>query len=114
MTPIKNNSWVNSHNEWDEVEEIIVGTAQYARIPTQDAGFLATVSSAKDVLFIDIIGSYPKRIIEETEEDIDAFIAELIKLGIKVRRPHAELRQDFATPECDPFFPYCPRDVLLI
>ncbi|MEM7541599.1 MAG: inosamine-phosphate amidinotransferase 1, partial [Pseudomonadota bacterium] len=59
---------------------------------------------------------FPRRIIEETEEDLAVLVAELEKLGIRVRRPHAiEFTETIKTPfwESGYFFSYCPRDVLL-
>jgi N-dimethylarginine dimethylaminohydrolase len=104
---------INSHNEWDPVEELIVGTAKYCYAPSLDKGL--TTSSSTDGITIPFEGVYPEKIIDETEEDLNVFIDELTKLGIKVKRPSPPPISNFSTPdwECDRFFPYCPRDTLL-
>lgn len=108
---------VNSHNEWDPMEEVIVGTVKNAQMPYQDKGQLA-------VEFFDCpnpadipTGPFDKRIIEETEEDLDALVMVLKNLGIKVKRPQAVNHSDwFSTPDwkSDGFYNYCPRDVFLV
>ena len=115
-TDAKKRCLVQSHNEWDPVEEIIVGSAKHARIPHLDLGFEVTAASADDLLNVDIKGKYPQKIIDETEEDIERFVEELEKLGIRVRRPSDIALNNFATPDwkCDAFFSYCPRDTMLV
>jgi glycine amidinotransferase len=106
---------INVYNEWDPVEEILVGSPLYARIPGEDESFTAVQRAAKDLLFC-APGPFPQQIIDETEEDIGLFIEELEKLNIKVRRPSPiKPNSTFKTGdwESDPFFCYCPRDVLL-
>ncbi len=113
---MKANNLVNSHNEWDELEEIIVGSARLARVPEKDKGMVAaSVGGGYDYFDPDISEFFPEYILQETEEDIDNFTSELKKLNIKVRRPEDISINNFSTPDwhCDSFFPYCPRDVLL-
>lgn len=103
-------SLVQVHNEWDPVEEIIVGNAAYAGIPEGDLGLALTRESGKKPF------KFPDQLIEETEEDIQKIIGELVKLGIRVRRPTPQkLEGKFKTPdwESEQFFCYCPRDVLV-
>ncbi len=115
--PEKSNlSPVHVYNEWDPVEEIIVGAPQYAALPHNDKGFEAIQRSTKDLFQALSSGAYPQKIIEETEEDIQLFIAELQKLGIIVRRPDPiQHNDDIKTLDwaASHFFCYCPRDVLL-
>lgn len=109
-------SLVNVHNEWDPVEEIIVGTAAHAVMPQQDLGFHAVQKTTPDLFSKLSRGKIPQRIIDETEEDIGTFIAELKKLRIKVKRPEPiAFTGTFKTLdwEAEHFFSYCPRDVLL-
>lgn len=109
-------SLVNVHNEWDPVEELIVGSALYAKIPLNDLGLNAIQQSTHDLFDAMIPGLMPDKIIEETEEDIGIFIGELNKLGIKVRRPSPiQYTGDFKTLdwEVENYFSYCPRDILL-
>ncbi|MEZ4436942.1 MAG: inosamine-phosphate amidinotransferase 1 [bacterium] len=101
---------VNAHNEWDPIEEIIVGDPSFGRWPAGDLGF---ERAARGDAFP--TGPLPERVIEETREDIEAFVEVLTGLGIRVRRarpqpPHALA---FAGWQTERFFTYCPRDVLL-
>lgn len=109
-------SLVNVYNEWDPVEEILVGTPQYARMPAIDKGFEVLRQASADLFDSLAPGSVPQQIIDETEEDIQIFIETLIKLNIRVKRPEPVLFQgtfktlDF---EAEHYFSYCPRDILL-
>jgi scyllo-inosamine-4-phosphate amidinotransferase 1 len=62
---------VSVHNEWDQLEEVIVGTAMDAQIPTPDFGLYA-IEFASLADTIDQIPTGPccKQVIEETEEDL--------------------------------------------
>lgn len=107
-------SLVNVHNEWDPVEEIIVGTAKYASVPNSDKGFELSLRNLKDTTLSDVV--ITKQIIEETEEDISTIVDSLKKLGILVRRPQAiEYYNKIRTLdwESEHYFCYCPRDILL-
>ncbi|MDX2230586.1 MAG: hypothetical protein NW220_13175 [Leptolyngbyaceae cyanobacterium bins.349] len=109
-------SKVRVHNEWDPIEEIIIGRAANARIPKPDLSLLAT--DYKDYDGIENIpsGPYSDQIIEETEEDLDELIQTLQKLGVIVRRPDiADHSINFSTPdwESDGEKNYCPRDVMV-
>ena len=105
-----------SCNEWDPLEEVIVGNAAHARFPTPDAS--TRLAEFSDRPLEDIPqGPFPQRIIEETEEDLQAFIAVLTKLGITVRRPETWPHQTkFSTIhwQSQGFYNYCPRDILLV
>ena len=62
-------------------------------------------------------GPFPQRIIEETEEDLEAFIAVLTGLGVTVRRPETwphEARFSTIHWEAQGYYNYCPRDILLV
>jgi N-dimethylarginine dimethylaminohydrolase len=108
---------VNVHNEWDPLEEVIVGIADGARVPSPDRGLFAVdyseyVDDESDVP----TGAYPERVIEEAREDLDAFAAALEAHGVVVRRPEPSDRaRAFGTPSwtTDGYHDYCPRDVLL-
>lgn len=110
-------SVVNVYNEWDPIEEIIVGTSLFAKIPSNEPGCYSfeyfTKGNANNSIKP---GKFTQKIIEETEEDIENFITFLKKLHIKVRRPEAIDFQDKIKTldwESEHFFCYCPRDVLL-
>ncbi len=109
-------SLVNVHNEWDPVEELIVGTAMHAAMPQEDKGFNVIQKASHDLFESLSPGKIPQKIIDETEEDIQLFIDELMKLKIKVVRPEPiEFKGTFKTLdwEAEYYFSYCPRDILL-
>lgn len=111
-----NLSPVEVYNEWDPLEEIIVGSAQYAQMPNKDNSISAVGEAAGDMFDSLHRGRFPERIVEETEEDIALFIHELEKLDITVKRPKPiDLKETFKTPfwEAGYYFSYCPRDILL-
>lgn len=95
-----------SANEWDLLKEVIVGRADYAKIPDIDIS-LRTVNFAdkKDVSDIPI-GYYPKQVIDEANEDLEGLANFLTKEGVKVFRP--EFVQE---PQ---YYNYCPRDTALV
>ncbi len=109
-------SKVWSCNEWDPLEEIVVGNPLHARFPTPD---LSTRLAEFPDRSLDEIprGPFPQQIIEETEEDLNAFVAVLEKQGIIVKRPEAWSHEaKFSTIhwESAGFYNYCPRDIMLV
>lgn len=113
---VRSKALVAVHNEWDPLEEVIIGTVAGARVPRPDTGLLAVEFAEYDSADQIPSGPFPRRVIEETEADLERLCDELTKLGVKVRRPeprdHAAV---VATPDwqSDGFYDYCPRDVLL-
>ncbi|AJT63818.1 Inosamine-phosphate amidinotransferase 1 [Streptomyces lydicus] len=110
-------SLVSVHNEWDPLEEAIVGIADGARVPSPDRGLFA-IDYADDVQHLADIpsGPYHPRVVEEANEDLEGFVALLRGEGVTVRRPSAtDHTKPFGTPDwtADGEYNYCPRDVLL-
>ncbi len=109
-------SVVWSCNEWDQLEEVIVGNPLRARFPTPD---LSTQLAEFPERSLEEIpqGPFPQQIIEETEEDLNAFVAVLEELGITVKRPETWSHETkFSTIhwESEGFYNYCPRDIMLV
>ena len=109
-------SVVWSCNEWDSLEEVIVGNPLRARFPTADLS--TRLAEFPDRSLEDIPqGSFPQQIIDETEEDLDAFVAVLKDAGVTVKRP-ATWPHDatFSTInwQSQGFYNYCPRDIMLV
>jgi N-dimethylarginine dimethylaminohydrolase len=109
-------SVVWSCNEWDQLEEVIVGNPLRARFPTADRS--TQLAEFPDRALEDIPqGRFPQRIIEETEEDLNAFVTVLEKLGITVKRPDTWPHGDeFSTIhwKSEGYYNYCPRDIMLV
>jgi N-dimethylarginine dimethylaminohydrolase len=105
-----------SCNEWDPLEEVIVGNPLRARYPTADPS--TRLAEFPDRPLEDIPqGPFPQRIIDETQEDLDAFVALLTGLGITVKRPETwphEARFSTVHWESQGYYNYCPRDILLV
>jgi len=109
-------SVVWSCNEWDQLEEVIVGNPLRAQFPTPDR---STQQAEFPDRSLDEIpqGPFPQQIIEETEEDLNAFAAVLEELGITVRRPETwphEAKFSTIHWESQGFYNYCPRDIMLV
>ena len=79
-------SIVWSCNEWDPLEEVIVGNPFNARFPYADP---STQLAEYPDRSLDQIpkGPFPSKIIEETEEDLQKFVDVMRAKGIVVRRP---------------------------
>ena len=109
-------SVVWSCNEWDQLEEVIVGNPFGARFPTPDLSTQLTEFPDRSLAEIPQ-GPFPQQIIEETEEDLNEFIAVLEKLGITVKRPESwphEAKFSTIHWESEGFYNYCPRDIMLV
>lgn len=110
---------VHTHTEWHPLKEIIVGIATGAQIPTVKDESLHSVDHGAlgDEDFETInTGPYPQHIINESNEDLDNFAAELMKLGVKVHRPPVtDFTQRYQTEDwvVDGYYAYCPRDTIL-
>ena len=110
---------INTHNEWDPLKEVVVGTSAGAQVPTVKDESLHSISfgDVSDEDFAKVrVGPYPKHIIEETHEDLEMFVDDLTKMGIKVHRPApADFTEIYETPDwrVDGNSSYCPRDTVL-
>lgn len=109
-------SLVRAYNEWDPLEEVIVGRVEGARVPVADKGLWAveyrTLGSVDEIPS----GPFPRRVIEETAEDLEKLVQAFAHLGVRVRRPDSiPHERKFKTPdwESDGLATYCPRDALL-
>src|ERR1700719_62591 len=109
-------SGVWSCNEWDPLEEVIVGNPLNARYPTPDRS--TQLAEFPDRSLAEIPrGPFPQQIIEETEEDLNGFAKILEDLGITVKRPDTwphEAKFSAIHWEAQGYYNYCPRDVLLV
>lgn len=109
-------SLISAHNEWDPLEEVIIGTTAGARFPTPDISLHAINYAASDEIRKMPAGEYPSPVLEETEQELQRLCDELTKLGVTVRRP--EPRDKTAVHSTGAWsasggYDYCPRDVLL-
>lgn len=112
----RDNRRVWSCNEWDPLEEVIVGNALNARYPTPDLSTRTAEFPDRSLSEIPR-GPFPQRIVEEQEEDIAAFVDILEKAGVTVKRPDTwQHEASFSTInwESQGYYNYCPRDIMLV
>jgi N-dimethylarginine dimethylaminohydrolase len=109
-------SRVWSWNEWDPLEEVIVGNPLNARFPTPDLS--TQLAEFPDRSLAEIPrGPFPQRIIDEAEEDLQEFIGALEKQGVTVKRPETwphEAKFSTIHWESEGYYNYCPRDLILV
>ena len=100
---------INSWNEWDPLEEIVVGSATNANWPTTDPVF---AEESKKTAWTETpvpSGPVPQWIVDEANKELDILAETLVNYGAKVHRPEP---MDFVAREG--MYNYCPRDRLLI
>ncbi|OEJ29866.1 amidinotransferase [Streptomyces agglomeratus] len=109
---------VNSHNEWDPLEEIVVGRLDGATIPSSHPVVACNIPQwAARLQGLAAGFKYPRALIEPAQQELDHFITLLESLGVTVRRPEpVDHRQRFGTPDWSSrgFCNTCPRDSLLV
>ncbi|MEU0355748.1 amidinotransferase [Streptomyces cyaneofuscatus] len=109
---------VSSHNEWDPLEEIIVGRLDDATIPSSHPVVSCNIPPwAARFQGLAAGYKYPRRLIEPAQQELDGFVTLLHSLGITVTRPDAvDHRKRFATPDWTSrgFCNTCPRDSMLV
>jgi glycine amidinotransferase/scyllo-inosamine-4-phosphate amidinotransferase 1 len=100
---------INSWNEWDTLEEVVVGIADHANWPSTDPVF---AEEASKTLWTETPvpgGAVPQWIIDEANEDLNQLANTLVQYGATVRRPEP---MNFV--ERQGMYNYCPRDRLLV
>ena len=100
---------INSCNEWDPLEQCVVGIATDANWPVSDPVF--SLESQKTLWTETPVpsGPVPQHIIDEANEDLDALAAVLTQHGVDVVRP-----TPFNFQAHDGMYNYCPRDRFLV
>lgn len=108
---------ISTHNHWDPLEEIIVGRADNARVPTVDASTMSMSYTNYPIEQIkQLEGPYPQALIDEANEDAEELANTLKGLGVIVHRPDIQnTGTKFSTPEWQTtgWYTWCPRDLLL-
>jgi glycine amidinotransferase/scyllo-inosamine-4-phosphate amidinotransferase 1 len=100
---------IDSRNEWDPLEEVVVGRADYANWPTTDPVF---AEESKKTLWTETpvpSGPVPQWIVDEANEDLDALAKVCRDYGAVVHRP-----QPYNYVKRNGMYGYCPRDRVLI
>ena len=100
---------INTCNEWDPLEAIVVGSATHANWPTTDPVF---AQESQRTLWKDSpvpSGPVTQFIIDQANCELDTLSETLLRLGITVYRP-----QPMNFVETQGMYNYCPRDRLLV
>jgi glycine amidinotransferase len=110
---------VNSFNEWDPLEEVIVGRLDGSVIPPWHVTIKATMPKRYWDFFRTYGGQlFPAEQIKAGEQELDEFVHILEAEGVKVRRPDAiNYTLPYATPDWHSpsgLYGAMPRDVILV
>jgi glycine amidinotransferase len=110
---------VSSHNEWDPLEEVLVGRLEGATLPGYHRSVTFNASSRWTAMLYRLVAGrrYPRWLVRRAQAELDGLVRLLEAEGIVVRRPdtvdfHARCR----TPHWSSrgFASACPRDVVLV
>lgn len=109
---------VGSHNEWDPLEEILVGRLDSATFPSRHPVVTCNVPNWAGRL-LGLAGGfrYPRLLLERAQQELEQFVDLLHALDITVRRPDAvDHKRRFRTPDWSSrgFCNTCPRDSMLV
>ena len=108
---------VNSFNDWDTLEEIIIGDPLNSYVPHHNKSMEHFFQTGKTNFNDFYEGAVPQKIVEETEEDIQELIDILIKFGVTVKRPkHIDQSIEYSNPfwSSTGMHSLMPRDCLLV
>jgi glycine amidinotransferase/scyllo-inosamine-4-phosphate amidinotransferase 1 len=100
---------IDSRNEWDPLEAIVVGTATGANWPMTDPVF---AEEARNSLWKESpapSGPIPQFVVDEANRELDTLSETLARNGVTVYRPKP---MDFVA--VNGMYNYCPRDRLLV
>jgi len=107
---------VNTHNDWDPLEEIIVGHAHHARVTLDRSQHSFSYADKTWDEIKDMEGPLPEWVIEEANEDIQGLVDVLESMNVKVHRPNViDWNQEFSTLDWKSkgWYSWCPRDLIL-
>ncbi len=107
-----------SHNEWDPLEEVIVGRIEGATIPSRHTTVTYNVPDGVARLY-PLWGGlrYPRLLTDAAKRDLAAFVHLLEAEGVRVRRPDPlDFKRPYRTPHFASrgFCVACPRDAFLV
>lgn len=109
---------VNSHNEWDPLEEVIVGRAENACVPEFTVEVKANTYEKYWDFYVEHGGKpFPREHIKKAVEEIEEMCNILRQEGVIVRRPDIiDHSTSYTTPEFSSTGMYAamPRDILLV
>jgi glycine amidinotransferase len=124
-TTVTNSSPVCSYNEWDPLEEVIVGIVDGAMVPSWHTIHRATVLPGQEKQMESLAKRtenqplpYPEWLVQAATKCVDGFAHILESEGVIVRRPDiVDYSASFRTPDWEVMNGFCsanPRDVFLV
>jgi scyllo-inosamine-4-phosphate amidinotransferase 1 len=100
---------IDTRNEWDPLEAIVVGSATAANWPTTDPVFALEGDKTTWSETAVPSGPVPQAIVDQANRELDVLSETLVRYGSTVYRPRP---MDFVSAQG--MYNYCPRDRLLI
>ena len=100
---------IDTRNEWDPLEAIVVGSATHANWPGTDPVFAQEGSKTTWTETPVPSGPVSQTIIDQANRELDILSETLVRRGITVYRPQP---MDFVAEQG--MYNYCPRDRLLV
>ena len=109
---------VCSYNEWDPLEEIIVGRPENAHVPPLTVEVAATSYEHNHDFFVTNAGKpFPKEAMEKATAEVENFCEVLRQEGVTVRQPDViDHGKEYSTPDFTSTGMYAamPRDILMV
>lgn len=109
---------VSSYNEWDPLEEVIVGRLEGATVPSKHVVITAGMPETVARLYPAFGGKrYPRIMTSAAQRELDEFIRILEGEGVRVRRPDVwDWKRPYRTPHwrSSGYCSTCPRDGFLV
>jgi glycine amidinotransferase len=110
---------VSCHNEWDPLEEVIVGVVEGACVPAWHPALAATMPAEHRDFFVEHGGKpFPQALVAAASRELEELVHVLEAEGVTVRRPEAlDFSRPFATPDWQSpsgLYGAMPRDLLLV
>lgn len=112
-------SVVNSFNEWDLLEEVIVGNIDGASVPSWDICLKATMPKDQRDFYQRFGGKpFPSEQVERAARELEAFVHILESEGVIVHQPDKlDHNKSYSTPQWQSpggLYAVMPRDVILV
>ncbi|TMB19913.1 MAG: amidinotransferase [Deltaproteobacteria bacterium] len=109
---------VNSWNEWDPLEEVVVGRLEGAAAPPGHVTMVGNLPARAARLYPLLAGRrYPRLLVQPAQKELGGFVRLLESEGIKVRRPDiVDFSIRFSSPNwtSSGFCTASPRDGILV
>lgn len=108
-----------SCNEWDPLEEVVVGVVEGSIVPKWDDVALQATTPDHASWFFEKYGGqpFPNEMIEAASKELDNLSQVLTSLGVKVRRPDpVDYSKTYSTPwwSSKGLYSAMPRDVMMV